>query len=260
MILDIVVGVILFLSMLIAWIRGFIREVLTIFGLIGAGVAALMGAPYIAPYMLDLFPQKAAKGDSAPMLFGMIPYDIIAAALSYIVIFLVVYVLLSILAHWLAKLAKEYGLGALDRSLGLLFGLGRAVILIGLLFIPFQSFMNSDEKAEKPEWVKDSITLPYVDYTARIMKAAIPNPLEKDSTADSEDKDTAAKEEKSSQSLKEMLQNQALDSLMKTKKIIEDNGDSPQKGEGYNDSDRNAIKQLFEMQQNQNKKQQKTSE
>jgi membrane protein required for colicin V production len=262
MILDVVTGVILFLSMLIAWFRGFIREVLTILGLIGAGIAALTGAPHITPYVLTWFPTKAGEDGEEPLLFGVIPYDIIAAGLSYLLIFIVVYIILSLCAHWLAKTAKESGLGALDRSLGLLFGLGRAVILIGLLFIPFHIMLSGDDKdtlEQKEAWFGDSITYPYVDYTARVMRAAIPNPLEKDG----EESDSEAGEKGEEQegekplSLKEMLQKQAIDSLMKTKKIIDEEKldkealKDLQNKEGYSDAERKAIEQLFQMQQNQ---------
>jgi membrane protein required for colicin V production len=263
MILDVVTGVILFLSMLIAWFRGFIREVLTIFGLIGAGIAALTGAPYAVPYTITWFPKVDAEGNEQ-LLFGIISYDIIAAGLSYLLIFIFVYIILSLCAHWLATTAKESGLGALDRSLGLLFGLTRAVVLIGLLFIPFHIFLDDDKDEEtqkqKEAWFGDSITYPYVDYTARVMRAVIPNPLESEEGEDKgEDTQTSSEEGAESDkplSLKDMLQKQAIESIMKTQDVLKDEQidlealKDLQNKEGYSDTERQAIEKLFEMQQN----------
>lgn len=207
MILDIVVAVILFLSMLVAWFRGFIREVLTICSLAGAAVAALYGSPHIIPHMTKLI-LKDREGEDA-YLFGMIPLEFIAIGLSYLLAFVVVFIILSLMTHMLSKAAKEAGLGALDRSLGVLFGMLRAIILIGLLFIPFNVMM---EDAEKKEWFGDSITLPYVDYTARLMRAAIPNPM-----AD-KDKDAAESEKADADPAKRDFKQEALDAIQEKAK------------------------------------------
>lgn len=176
MILDIVVGVILFLSMLVAWFRGFIREVLTILGLVGACLAALYGAAYITP---TLYEWMAGSKPEGAKLFDMIPYNYVAIGSAYLLIFVIVFAALSLFTHWLSKTAKESGLGALDRSLGVLFGLLRALVLIGLMFVPVNALFDEEEKES---WFSDSKTYVYVDYTARLIAAAIPdgNPLNRE--------------------------------------------------------------------------------
>ena len=259
MILDIVAGAILFLSMLIAWFRGFIRETLTILGLIGAGVAALFGSPYVVPYIMGWLPHNVDEDGNEEMLMGMIPYDVIAIGLSYLLVFVIVYIIMSLFSHWLAKTAKELGLGSLDRSLGLLFGLGRAVILIGFLFIPFNVLLDDEEKAD---WFGEAISLPYVDYTARIMRAAIPSPLS-DSDEDSDEdtpKDTDKKDDTSSEASQtspmEALQNKAMQNVEDSLGILRDRAEEvikptppkPSDKNGYSDQDRDALKNLFETQ------------
>ena len=51
MIVDILVLAVLLISALIAFLRGFIREVLTITGVVGGLAAAYFGGPLLAPLM-----------------------------------------------------------------------------------------------------------------------------------------------------------------------------------------------------------------
>lgn len=246
MILDIVAGTILFLSMLIAWFRGFIRETLTILGLIGSAIAALFGAPHLTPYVLGWFPSEKDADGNEPLLMGMVPYDIIAVATSYLLVFVVVYVILSLCSHWLAKAAKEAGLGALDRSLGLIFGLVRAVILIGFLFIPFNLLLDEEGKEE---WFGASKSLPYVDYTSRIMGVAITGPLGEAEDGDkaSEEQDIKNDEEdKTSKSPLDILKNKAMESKQETLELLKKQTDEELKRQGYTDEQRKALEQLFD--------------
>lgn len=244
--------------MLVAWFRGFIRETLTILSLAGASISALYGSPYIIPSITDWILEK--KGEENTHLFGVIPYEVIGIGIAYILIFVVVFILLSFATHWLAKTAKEAGLGALDRSLGVLFGLVRALVLIGVLFIPFSVGVFMDEE-KQADFFEGSITLPYVDYTARFMLAAIPNPLGKDENAGEE----GGTEEEEKKGPLSVLQNKAfnniedagklLKQLEEQKKVLEQlekDGAQLPKGdgkEGYTEENRKALEQLF---QNQN--------
>jgi membrane protein required for colicin V production len=244
MILDIVAGTILFLSMLIAWFRGFIRETLTILGLIGSSIAALLGAPYAAPYVLGWFPNEKDADGNEPMLMGMIPYDVIAIAVSYLLVFVIVYIILSLCSHWLAKTAKEAGLGALDRSIGLIFGLIRAVILIGFLFIPFNLMLDDEGK---DEWFGDSMSLEYVDYTSRIMGAAITGPLGKgDDASEKDDRPNEKEDDSKSKSPLDILKNKALESKEETLELLKKQTGEELKKKGYTDEQRDALESLFD--------------
>ena len=154
MILDIIVLVILLISTVIAFIRGFIREVLTIFGVGGALVASYLGGPHLVPIVqgwLGVDPEK--KGEDAARLFDIVPYADVAIVLAYAGTFIVVAILLSLFAHWIAEKAKSIGLGPVDRTLGALFGLVRGALVLGLLYMPIYLYLPSnapkDEKAEQ---------------------------------------------------------------------------------------------------------------
>jgi len=169
MALDLVVLGILLFSALVAFMRGFIREVLTICGLIGAAIASLYGGPQFAPvtkgWMVDPDAEKPQK------LFNLIPYDMVATALAYLIVFVVVLIALNVLAYYISKAARAAGLGPIDRSLGVVFGLLRGVLLIGLLYLPAHIMFTTEQKQD---WFGDSKTLPYVTYTAELMQALLP--------------------------------------------------------------------------------------
>ncbi len=138
---DVVVLAILALSALAGLSRGLVREVL--------GLAAWAGAGYLAfRYGPDLLP--AAHGYIADSSF--------AQAATYIVTFVAALTVLSIAASVLGRLARAPGLGGLDRSLGLVFGLGRGALIVvaayvvGGLLLPAESW---------PLKVREARSLPF---------------------------------------------------------------------------------------------------
>ena len=147
------------ISALIAFLRGFVKEVLTIFGLVGASAAAYFCGP-----LLESSFQEWLIGDNkeeeAKSLWGIIPMDLLGTALAYGAVFIVVFIVLTILSFYIAKIVDHVGLNAIDRSLGVVFGILRGVILIMLLYLPFSLLM---EEEEYPEWIKESKTIPYIE-------------------------------------------------------------------------------------------------
>lgn len=171
MALDILVLIIIGLSVIVAFFRGFIRETLTIAGLVGATIAAIKFggsfAPVVQGWLSDPNTQETGK------IFDLIPVNFAAFGLAYAIIFIGVMILLSIATHYIAKGAQSIGLGLLDRSLGILFGLVRGAVLVGLLYLPFHHLLGEEEKER---WFATSKTHVYVEYTARLMQAFIPSP------------------------------------------------------------------------------------
>lgn len=169
MIVDILVLVVLLISALIAFIRGLIREVLTITGVFGGLAAAYFGGPLLQPHMRDWF--GVEDGVEPDRLMGFLPYDIVADALSYGVIFILVVIILSIISHFLAEGVRNLGLGAIDRTLGFIFGLLRGIVILGLLYLPVHLFIDDETKEGLFE---GSSTQFYLERTAEVMAEWIP--------------------------------------------------------------------------------------
>lgn len=144
---DVVVLAILALSALAGLSRGLVREVL--------GLAAWAGAGFVAfRYGPDLL----------PVAHGYIADSSFAQAATYIVAFVAALTVFSIAASVLGRLAQAPRFGALDRSLGLVFGLARGALIVvaayvvGGLVLPGESW---------PAKVREARTLPFV-YEAAV--------------------------------------------------------------------------------------------
>ena len=161
--LDITILAILVLSAVIAFMRGFIKEVLTIAGLIGATAAAYTVGPMVHPWFVQMLSGEAeGKGEEKKMIWNLIPADVMATALSHGGVFVLTFIVLTILSFFISKVAQEMGLNFMDRSLGVVFGLARGFALLVLLYLPF-SIMLTEE--EFPKWTKESRTLPVLAYS-----------------------------------------------------------------------------------------------
>lgn len=174
MIFDIVVIVILLLSALIAFLRGFIRELLTIIGVVGGVIAARYLGEAMAPSfgrLIGVDPQA----EEPQRLFDIVPLPIVAQILSYGLVFIVVVIALSVLSHFFSSWAKAVGLGAIDRTLGVIFGLARGVLLLALLYLPVY-FSVAEETRD--EWFAGSQTRPLIELSSDAVLSFLPDQME----------------------------------------------------------------------------------
>ena len=129
---DLIVLLVVAFSAMMGFMRGAVREILGLGAWIGAGVTAFVFFPIVQPLM------RKAVGNpdlADPIAFGGV--------------FLVVLILLSVIARLMGKAVRQAGLGGLDRTLGLVFGLARgAAIIIGVyigagLIDPVENWPNA---------------------------------------------------------------------------------------------------------------------
>ncbi len=151
--LDLAVGVVLLISALLAFMRGFVHEVLSVAAWIGALVAATYGLPYARPFA-----------------HSIIPFGWAADAAAAVVIFLTVLLVLSIISHSIAARIQKSALNNLDRSLGFVFGLARAVLILGVGLMVVDWLTDRD----RPVWVRTAKTLPIIESAATGIKSLVP--------------------------------------------------------------------------------------
>jgi membrane protein required for colicin V production len=157
-----VIGVIV-LSGLLAFARGFVKEALSIVGWIGAIAASAYALPYVRPLTQHLVRSTAVA-------------DAIAAG----VVFIVVLIILSVITSAIARRVKHSSLSALDRTLGLIFGLARGALLVCIAFIALSFVLPRG--GDRPRWVADARTLPLVaDATDRLTRL-MPDSFRKQAT------------------------------------------------------------------------------
>lgn len=169
MIIDIVVIAVLLISAAIAFARGFIREVLTILGVVGGVVAAYSLGGLASVYTRQWM--GVQEGAEPEKLFDIVPYNLVADALAYGGVFILVVITLSILSHFLAESVKSLGLGAIDRTFGVIFGLARGALLLGLLYLPVYMLADKETKAS---WFEGSRSFFYLEQTAAVIEHYLP--------------------------------------------------------------------------------------
>lgn len=152
---DLAVLAVILVSGMLGAIRGLVREVLGLGAWIGALIAAITLYQYVVPIAHRLI-QNPDVAD--PVAFG--------------VVFLMVLILLSILAGIVSGLFRRTGLGALDSTLGLLFGLLRGSVLLCAAYI------LAGLAIAVPGWpepVLDSMSLPLIYQGAQWIDDHLPD-------------------------------------------------------------------------------------
>lgn len=169
LLVDIGVIVLLLISAGVSFFRGLIREVLTIVGAVGGGFAALAFGPKLVPLMSKWF--GVVEGKPPAKLFDLIPMDVVAQIAAYAGIFVIVFIILQLASHLISSAAQAVGLGPVDRTLGIFFGLARGLLLLGILYLPFHLILPEETKKE---WFEKSQTMVYVQGTTEWLISFVP--------------------------------------------------------------------------------------
>ncbi len=158
--LDGILIVIMLISALLAMIRGFVREVLSIAAWIAAAAAAFFFYDDLLPYVQPHIAHKQ-----------------LAVAASAGSIFLLTLIIVSFVTMRISDFVLDSRIGALDRTLGFLFGAARGLLLVvvGMLF--FNWFVPKAE--EQPTWVADAKAKPLLDMIGGRLMASLPEDPEK---------------------------------------------------------------------------------
>lgn len=231
---DIFVGIVLLISVGIAFMRGFIREVLTIFGIAGGMLAAYIGGPLLIPFMRGWLSVDESVAEPE-MFMGVLSYATLADVLSYVAVFVVFVIILSVISHFIAEFAKNLGLGALDRTLGVVFGLARGVLVLGLLnLLPY--YAVPDE--QKEEYFGSSKTHVYLDASSAWLSGFLPEDARDDAKAG------VAKAEEASEIRKKVEELGVLGDAEEIKENVRDMLE--QKNDGYSEEFRDKMDALIE--------------
>ena len=150
--LDIILVAIMLLSGFLAMVRGFTREVLSIFSWAVAAVAALYLTPKYWTLVESYFPSPG--------------FAQIAFAAGVFIIFLVV---VSLITLRISDTVLDSRVGALDRTLGFLFGLARGFLLVAIVFILFSALARV-----QPEWVSSARSYPILQQTQVAIESLLP--------------------------------------------------------------------------------------
>ncbi len=136
------VAIIVVLSALLAYSRGFVREAMAIAGWIGATILAFIFADQVQPLIRQIPVVGDFIGDSCEL-------SIIA---SFAAVFALALVVVSIFTPLFSSLVQRSALGGLDQGLGFLFGVARGVLLVAIAFFVYETILTT----QSVEMIDDS--------------------------------------------------------------------------------------------------------
>ncbi|MGA2841491.1 MAG: CvpA family protein [Steroidobacteraceae bacterium] len=148
---DFVILLVLLGSTLIGLLRGFVREAASLAFWIIAIWAAWKFGPLVEPH-----------------LGGLLADPSVAPWVGRLVVLMLVLVVGSVAGMLLTYFTRSMGLGPLDRVIGLLFGIVRGVVLVGLMVIGGELLHLNHE-----EWWNRSKLIPYGETAGDWLRAMV---------------------------------------------------------------------------------------
>jgi membrane protein required for colicin V production len=150
--LDVILIVIMLISGFLAMVRGFTREVLSIFSWAVAAVAAL----YLTPKYAGVLDPYISNPSVAQIAF--------AAG-----VFIITLIVVSLITFRISDSVLDSRVGALDRTLGFIFGLARGFLLVAIVFILFSALAR-----DQPEWVRNARSYNILQQTQVAIESLLP--------------------------------------------------------------------------------------
>lgn len=217
--LDIIVVTVIVMSGLFAFSRGFVKEALSIVAWAGAGFAALYGAAYLLPVLARLLPRGP-----------------VTDAIAIIVLFLAVLVVLSLVTSAASRRIKHSGLSAIDRTLGLVFGLLRGVLLVCLGYLALAWALPAEDQ-QQPRWMVRARTLPFLETGADQLRLLVPAVYrQKAAAAAGDTRHTAEQMKQAAEAIR----------ALSTPRVPA----GRERGVGYTPDDQHELNRLIQQQQN----------
>jgi membrane protein required for colicin V production len=155
---DLAVVVVIALSAVFAFARGFVREALSLVAWLGAALITLYG--FNSVYGITV------RFVTTPLLA-----DVVAGA----GLFLVCLIGLTILTGFVARFVQWSALSPIDRTLGLMFGVARGVVLVSLAYLVIDISLP---QTDRPSWFSEAKSEPFLAQGADMLRGVLPQSLQ----------------------------------------------------------------------------------
>ncbi len=153
---DYIIIVLIAISTVISIVRGFVRESMALAGWVLAIWMSLIYmhsmAIFIGPY-LNLPPS-------------------ILAMVAFAILFIITLILSALVGNMIGSLVDKTGLSGTDRAIGMLFGIARGILIVGVLVL-----LAGFTLVPQDPWWKESILISHFQQLAEMMKAYLPPDL-----------------------------------------------------------------------------------
>ncbi len=149
---DYILITIIGLSMVLSIWRGFVREIISLIGLI-----------------LAFFAASRFSNEAGSVFDAWISSETITNIAGFILVFVLVMVAVGLLGALIRKLVDMADLTATDRTLGIFFGAARGTLLVGLTFLIYTAYAKPDHS-----WMQKSVLTPYALQLSNFIGKTIP--------------------------------------------------------------------------------------
>ncbi len=200
-ILDLVLLAVMLISGLLAMVRGFMREVLSIAAWGAAALVTLYSYSKLLP--------------TAKTYFNS---DTVASIVVVVGVFIGTLIIVSVITVRISDMILDSRIGALDRTLGFLFGLARGLLIV---VVAYEFFVWLVPDKQRPDWVVGAKSRTMLDSTGEWLKALLPDDPE-------------------NTILKKFKKNKPEDEQTDADQA------APGSGDGYNKPARDSLKKLIE--------------
>ncbi|MFK4824017.1 CvpA family protein [Paenochrobactrum sp. BZR 588] len=140
-------------SAVLAMVRGFSREVLSVASWAAAAAAAYLFYPKVLPFIQPY-----------------VTSDTLAKIAALAAVFLVALIIVSIITMKIADFIIDSRIGALDRTLGFLFGAARGILLMVVAMLFFNWLVSTDQ----PAWVANAKSKAFLDNLGEKLVELLP--------------------------------------------------------------------------------------
>jgi membrane protein required for colicin V production len=165
--LDLAIIGVIALSGLFAFARGFVREALSIAAWVGAAAATLYGFNYVYG-----------------LIFRFVSTPLLAQLITGAGLFIASLILFTIFTGVIARFVQSSSLSPIDRTLGLIFGLARGVVLVVLAYLVVDVSLPQNDR---PLWIKEAKSERFLAKGADMLRGALPESLQIRSAAAADD-------------------------------------------------------------------------
>ncbi|MBR0827939.1 CvpA family protein [Bradyrhizobium manausense] len=154
-ILDLILLGVMLVSGLLALVRGFMREILSIAAWGAAAIVTLYSFSKLLPTAKTYFNN-----------------DTVASVVVVAGVFVGTLIVVSVITVRISDMILDSRIGALDRTLGFLFGLARGLLIV---VVAYQFFIWLVPDKQQPDWVRGAKSRTVLDSTGEWLKSLLPD-------------------------------------------------------------------------------------
>ncbi len=237
--IDVIILICVGISMFIAFIRGFVKEILSIFGLAIFVVLTV----YLTPML-------------TPAISKYIASQMLAQFVIFLTIMAIFYAVWIVCTDKLITKIRKSTLSFMDRLFGLIFGFIRAVLILGFSFLLVKATLP-EELEDKDSALRKSQYFMMAEDCSDFIEKILPKDFIKNSFKSMEDinKAESKKEEVKKQEKDNTLPSKSdqeemdkmFEMLVKPQIKNSNKNDKKEENKGYNNSDTNSLDRLVDI-------------